>query len=1244
MQDVDFPVKGVDNLGNEMIMMPGEEYTFPGDYVVETPMAQAGGTKPSFNFQSKPTRADSLDLYNRSLNIDKYYNNLKNKGWYKNVVIKPTDGLTSEGLKKQMEQVDKESRVTYIDQSSSPYNRMGNMYPTADPRKYNQAALKEHIALTKGTRYATKDNAPAIIDPMAPTTVIDTRIIPKEKIIYYDRKTSAAQDYYKSIKNLPGRNLTPAQQVELDNILKKTPGKTPAGGEYTMLYRYDPLSIKPWDLLTDSEKELRVKKYGRDGVPDSYKPLKAKIKPTALKTSKPTAPVNNTTSTETPIVTKVESTPAPTVTPIETTPTPKVERKVVSVTPEEVKAGTKTTSGKQIGSGTAGGRIYRVKYDNGETEILNEFEYRSRGLKMQAGGQFDFVRNQSPNPITNFEKRMYNNTNKIQNEDGSYSTHKMLNWSDDNGFYVAPTIVEINGKLKELSENEAIEHAYKTGELKSFKSGQEAQEYANNGYKKGTPMEFLEGGQTGWLDNYQEGGQRMYPAPSLEFQKRVQDNIRRNQVQPTFVRREPITVSQTDNTRTNAVENAKRDLESYTPQERAYFAQNNIPRDQWFSAKAKMQNDAVLKRREEVKRQAQADVRNNPFAITPATNEQLRNEFRAFPNDPNSFFDEYLNPAQMIGNMAASIGDNFTGEGPIDPWKVATDIITPAFVGMTAGIGAQNTGQFANNLINPLAGTGQLVNRLGNRYLPNAYQFNPYAFKPKADRFYRQIGEPGFQDAMQEGKVFAKGQKEFLERNPDFNYVDDYNEAIDFQERSGGFNLKKPAVAPFFVKSELFFPISNKTGFGRGKTKASDVTYLLEGKIPDEAILPRYRDKYLTQAEFQGDIRGNRAVGVLRPEYNDLSNFRTYKKDWLQGYKQLDNPRMSGGVGSNVSYNTAPSNSLDMPTSQMSREQKLQLMNDVDNFIRREGEVMTEQLNSPEGRKRLRNQFEQANPNLSNIQLAELIDNRLESVALTTRLNRAKWLKARYDSLPNDVEKERFLDFEDFNYFFPYKNAHYGHQSLFVTRQGNETTDNLLDLSKGIKTNSFLSNDPAPGYITLGPGFTTSKPTLSHEVGHSIQKGGKMPLDNELNKLVSTFGTNPSLKSFVDDSYRVLNLKGGVKEFNNLYNQLNYFKKGSKGREPTAFARELRQAMLDQGVIKDIYQEITPEILNKAKRKMPTLNDDNRLLHIVPQYDYKKLSSLMNKLPVAVPAAVGVGAALNTKEKGGETGWLDKYK
>ena len=35
MKDVDFKVKGTDNLGNSKVMKPGKKYKFPGDYVVE---------------------------------------------------------------------------------------------------------------------------------------------------------------------------------------------------------------------------------------------------------------------------------------------------------------------------------------------------------------------------------------------------------------------------------------------------------------------------------------------------------------------------------------------------------------------------------------------------------------------------------------------------------------------------------------------------------------------------------------------------------------------------------------------------------------------------------------------------------------------------------------------------------------------------------------------------------------------------------------------------------------------------------------------------------------------------------------------------------------------------------------------------------------------------------------------------------------------------------------------------------
>ena len=41
MKDVDFPVHGVDNEGNEKIMEPGKDYKFPGNKVLEVPLKQA---------------------------------------------------------------------------------------------------------------------------------------------------------------------------------------------------------------------------------------------------------------------------------------------------------------------------------------------------------------------------------------------------------------------------------------------------------------------------------------------------------------------------------------------------------------------------------------------------------------------------------------------------------------------------------------------------------------------------------------------------------------------------------------------------------------------------------------------------------------------------------------------------------------------------------------------------------------------------------------------------------------------------------------------------------------------------------------------------------------------------------------------------------------------------------------------------------------------------------------------------
>ena len=45
MKDVDFPVLGVDNKGNSQVMLPENDYIFPGNQVVETPLNKRGSKR-----------------------------------------------------------------------------------------------------------------------------------------------------------------------------------------------------------------------------------------------------------------------------------------------------------------------------------------------------------------------------------------------------------------------------------------------------------------------------------------------------------------------------------------------------------------------------------------------------------------------------------------------------------------------------------------------------------------------------------------------------------------------------------------------------------------------------------------------------------------------------------------------------------------------------------------------------------------------------------------------------------------------------------------------------------------------------------------------------------------------------------------------------------------------------------------------------------------------------------------------
>jgi len=78
----------------------------------------------------------------------------------------------------------------------------------------------------------------------------------------------------------------------------------------------------------------------------------------------------------------------------------------------------------------------------------------------------------------------------IENEDGTFSTHRMANTEVDGRFIAFPMIqfIPFSNELYEFKDfKTARDYALRTGNFKEFSSEDEALAYARN-YKTGTPL------------------------------------------------------------------------------------------------------------------------------------------------------------------------------------------------------------------------------------------------------------------------------------------------------------------------------------------------------------------------------------------------------------------------------------------------------------------------------------------------------------------------------------------------------------------------------------------------------------------------------------------------------------------------------------------------------------------------------------------------------------------------------------
>jgi hypothetical protein len=142
-------------------------------------------------------------------------------------------------------------------------------------------------------------------------------------------------------------------------------------------------------------------------------------------------------------------------------------------------------------------------------------------------------------------------------------------------------------------------------------------------------------------------------------------------------------------------------------------------------------------------------------------------------------------------------------------------------------------------------------------------------------------------------------------------------------------------------------------------------------------------------------------------------------------------------------------------------------------------------------------------------------------------------------------------------------------------------------------------------------------------------------LELELRNQPSVFDELAKKDKFPKENIDVSDFK---EKISNRQAATDYFDRGSQGNEKSAFAAEAQQYMLDEGIIKHPYENITPEKIKEAHAKaLFDKKNPIRLFHIMKNTDknYNTVAKALNKvLTVTGVGALGA-AAIEQKREGG---------
>ena len=266
-------------------------------------------------------------------------------------------------------------------------------------------------------------------------------------------------------------------------------------------------------------------------------------------------------------------------------------------------------------------------------------------------------------------------------------------------------------------------------------------------------------------------------------------------------------------------------------------------------------------------------------------------------------------------------------------------------------------------------------------------------------------------------------------------------------------------------------------------------------------------------------------------------------------------------------------------------------------------------------------------------------------------IDRTDWMNQTID-LENTLtqKKEDLLKIRnDINYKGPYNASMSSRKPVDLDKSFKAATKGYNE--KGlpiIDWDNFkpIESDLPPDKFSIGLGEANKpsdlKQIIQHEIGHLLQLKDKTVFDNLLSKL--KLKPNDSFSNKLDPFSEPLSKGWNEFKISPEYfsRSKNYFETGSNGQEKLPFALELRQDLLDKNLLKDEYDKITPELLQKhfnmynkginAEKTMPL-----RLYDIMEnkKSNFKIISDVLNNAGVLIPGVVGAGLLMDKEKKGG---------